>query len=308
MLVFNFQKSDYIVCTAASSSNSNLENVTETDDCIYCGKQIPKKEASRHKAEEEKSLHCLYCYKNFENLRLFRRHMYRYHKLYSCQICNVKLLKGAYEYHKRSVHSTRQECNACGKLFATRRSLMTHRKKIHLGERDSKWKCSICCYQAPDGYQLAVHQARHSKTPSFVCEQCGARRYTQTELRKHIQVDHGGGYPCDVCGRAFRCAEYTKRHRLTHDPRYEPEKVCYTCEECGKGFVKEPNFKRHLLKHKGQLPTFRCDLCGKQVSSKQSFAAHMRIHLGTKPFACSTCGKTFSEKRYLKWHERQHTQ
>lgn len=266
-----------------------------------------KKEMANHKAAEEETLHCSYCDQHFETVRLFRRHMYRYHKLYSCETCNVKLLKGAYEYHRRAVHNERPKCELCDKVFATRRSFLTHQKKIHLGERDNRWKCQLCDYQAPDRYQYQVHQARHSKTPSFVCEQCGARRYTPTELRKHIQIDHLGGYQCDLCGKPFRCAEYMKRHRLTHDPNHEALKSSFTCEECGKEFVKEVNFKRHVLKHRGQLPTFRCDQCGKEISSKQSFEAHLRTHTGVKPHICCTCNRAFSEKRYLKWHLRQHS-
>lgn len=205
-----------------------------------------------------------------------------------------------------SVHRAKPECKICNKTFATKLSLVAHEKKIHLGQRDERFQCQVCKYKAPDKFQFKVHMARHNKAPSLVCDYCGAGHYTKTELNKHIQADHCGGYPCDICQKSFRSPEYLKRHKVVHEPDYDPLKVNFTCEECGKGFLNEVRFKRHLLRHKGQLPTYNCDSCGKTITSKASFETHLRMHTGLKPFICSECGKAFSDKRYLVEHKHHH--
>lgn len=277
------------------------------ENCVYCGKSFTHKEMIRHKAEEEKILKCRYCDQDFDTLQLFRRHTYRYHKYYFCKICNLKFLKGAYEYHMSSVHRSRPECTICNKSFATKLSLIAHEKKIHLGQRDERFQCNVCHYKAPDRFQYKIHIARHNKSPSLVCDHCGAGHYTKGELNKHIQADHCGGYLCEFCHKSFRSPEYLKRHKHVHEPGYDPSKVNFTCEECGKGFLNETRFKRHSLRHRGQMPTFECDACGKRLTSKSSFNSHLRMHSGNKPFVCSDCGKAFSDKRYLTEHKRHHT-
>lgn len=276
------------------------------EDCVYCGKTFTHKDMIKHKVEEEKDWKCRYCDKEFETLQLFRRHTYRYHKYYSCKVCNVKFLKGAYEYHMSSVHRNRPECKICNKTFATKLSLIAHEKKIHLGQRENRFQCQQCSYNAPDKFQFKIHVARHNKAPSLVCDHCGTGHYTKSELNKHIQADHCGGYPCDVCQKSFRSPEYLKRHKIIHEPNYDPQKINFTCEECGKGFLNEFRFKRHLMRHKGSVPVYNCETCGKSITSKSSFQAHIRMHSGLKPFACLDCGKTFTDKRYLLEHRKHH--
>ena len=278
----------------------------KVEDCVYCGKSFPHKIYLKHKAEEEKNLKCQYCDKYFETVQLYRRHTYRYHKLYTCKICNVKFLKGAYEYHVNSMHRTKPKCKVCYKTFATKLSLLAHEKKIHLGLRDERFECQICKYKAPDKFQFKIHMSRHNKAPSFVCDRCGSGHYTKTELDKHIQADHCGGYVCTICKKTFRSPGYLKKHLIIHEPNYDPNEINFTCEECGKGFLNQLKFKKHLSRHKNEGKFYNCNICNKNTTSKSSFKTHLRMHSGRKPYNCRQCEKTFSDKKYLIEHENNH--
>lgn len=282
---------------------SKISKEERFEECVYCGQVFSHKVLLKHKAEEEKFLKCKYCDKDFENVYLYRRHTYRYHKYYTCKTCNLKFLKGAYEYHMSSVHKQKSVCQVCNKTFSTNLSLSAHRKKIHLGLREERFQCQICQYKAPNNFQYKVHIARHKKSPFLVCEHCGSGHYTNTELRTHIQADHCGGFPCMVCKKSFRSQEYLNKHKISHEDKCGTTRRNFSCEECGKVFLNESKLRNHCLQHKDQLAILTCDTCGKTVTSKAILEAHMKTHTEIKSFSCLECGKSFANKKHLVGHK-----
>ncbi|XP_013928589.1 PREDICTED: gastrula zinc finger protein XlCGF9.1-like, partial [Thamnophis sirtalis] len=153
-------------------------------------------------------------------------------------------------------HKKPHECSECGKSFARRSLLLTHRK-VHVGSGSS-------------------HGLEGEK--SFSGKNSKDLRNPPT-LKPYKCVE------CDLCFGL-------KSHLLRHQKIHTGEKL-YQCVECGDFFREKAHLRYHERIHTGEKP-YKCWECGKSFSRKSNLSSHEKIHEGIKPYKCFECGKCFT--------------
>nr|XP_020859599.1 zinc finger protein 383-like isoform X2 [Phascolarctos cinereus] len=162
-------------------------------------------------------------------------------------------------------------CNACGKSFRRRSSLMQHWRS-HTGEKP--YECNLCGKAYGRYSALSDHKRVHTGEKPHLCLQCGKAFSHSSVLTQHQRI-HTGEKP-------------------------------YECSECGKAFNRNSNFFLHQRIHTGEEPC-ACNECGRAYSRSYNFFLHQRIHTGEKPYECGKCGKAFSWRSKFFLHQRTHT-
>ena len=97
----------------------------------------------------------------------------------------------------------------------------------------------------------------------FVCEQCGSRFRTKSDLNRHVEKVHVDPSPdfyrpfdCDVCSKKFTSAMSLKRHVLfCHGTKEEVNR--YGCEFCDAKFSTPVALETHTNKIHTNLKPFR---------------------------------------------------
>ena len=111
-------------------------------------------------------------------------------------------------------------CENCGRTFANKYNLRSHRRGICGG--DPKYPCPQCDYKnAPDESHLREHIRRvHENVKDFVCHIC-KKGFGSAGVRKsHIEVVHlrKYRYVCEMCpGHRFYEKSTLKAHMEAHD-------------------------------------------------------------------------------------------
>ncbi|XP_061433371.1 zinc finger protein 497-like [Lethenteron reissneri] len=171
-------------------------------------------------------------------------------------------------------------CEVCGRCFAQRRALQSHRLAHTAGAKqpDRRGACGRCAAAADAAAAAAARPHR--------CPVCGRAFALAGELKSHARTHTGEKpYPCSVCGRAFSWLSSLKIHRSSHT-RERP----FRCAACGQSFPHRCGLKRHERTHTGDKP-HGCDECGRTFVLPSELRNHRRTHTGERPFSCG-CVRT----------------
>jgi len=128
--------------------------------------------------------------------------------------------------HVEAQHS--HVCRTCGKTFADKQILKSHRDTVH------------------------------SKS-SLTCSVCGKQCETQRALQRHVGSHDGAAKPrvsCDECDKTFTSASTLYHHKRAIHGTEKP----YQCTQCGAQFNFNHSLKLHVLKHAGRRP-HQCQVC-----------------------------------------------
>lgn len=169
-------------------------------------------------------------------------------RAFKCDTC-ASILDGFNEYnkHKESHGEQRYQCLTCGRWFAKRYRLSSHRK-THSGNKS--FACGMCSKQYTNQGNLDRHiRVTHNKERQHICSICNKSFAQATILRQHHSVHiTERDFNCDICKKAFKTEVHLKLHKLRHlpteqrpkrkykptDKKYKPPAKLCICTECGK--------------------------------------------------------------------------
>ncbi|KAM5172033.1 uncharacterized protein ACMZJ9_004878, partial [Mantella aurantiaca] len=221
-------------------------------------------------------------------------------KPHECNLCGKYFAKKSHLQSHRRVHSGVRPfaCLDCGKRFTSNSTLVDH-QRIHTGEKP--FVCSECGRSFTKNSNLIDHQRTHTGEKPFACTACGKCFARSSNLVEHHKTHTGEkSFVCSECGKGFSRSSTLAEHQKTHT-RGET----YICSECGQCFTKNSSLIRHQSIHTGQKP-YVCTMCGKGFSSSSNLVRHHITHTGEKPFECPICGRTFNQNSNLISHQKTH--
>ena len=168
---------------------------------------------------------------------------------YGCIACGAKFsLNSLYRAHFSKVHCENLKCNACIKLFQSRRLLVIHRASHKMAPAVGRMLCGHC-------HRPFIHRC------AFEAHRCS--RSSQMERRKHKNKNSEFLWVCPYCPRQF-CYKKSFENHITNHKRDIGEKLpgkassalpqkdgesSITCRQNGR------KTRRHLsrvVKHEGE--------------------------------------------------------
>lgn len=217
---------------------------TENLECFICKSTFNKfKTLSDHMKVHYRNYLCEKCGAGFVNAAgLFKHSLSHKTGSYKCDFCpkvwdtqlkkkrhetivhqrKVYQLKCGYcietfnEYRKRETHLVLvhgvgiPECQACHKVFKTRRTLNFHIKKDHMLEKPHK--CTTCDKKFFAAYELKNHMVLHSNLRPHQCSVCKKTFRQKTSLKGHMRIhDNDKRFKCEHCEQA-----YVQKNSLTY--------------------------------------------------------------------------------------------
>ena len=214
---------------------------------------------------------------------------------FQCNICQEKIIRGDTKMvsfkknhlksHMRSAHGLdrtgrkiekKHLCPQCGKEYdkpdSLRYHLLTHLKTPPI----------VCPYEGcekrffiKNNNSYDKHIKTHTGEKPFMCNECGGKFSTKTDLNRHFKEKHSEWeFSCDVCQQRFPF----KHKLLDHVKKVHtcPGEKAFECQECGKGFSKKQNLKTHLRIHSGEMP-YECTKCGQNFRYSYSLNSHQCV-------------------------------
>ena len=134
-----------------------------------------------------------------------------------CDLCgNVFRSKGAYEEHRKAVHTEERafKCEICQKAYKSFRVLKIHR----LRHGPANEICTICGKTFRLRSEVKHHMRRHENDRRIQCDSCDKVFYRNSELRNHQRIHSGEKpYKCGICSYACTIKGNLDKHMKTHE-------------------------------------------------------------------------------------------
>ncbi|XP_065334972.1 zinc finger protein 1 homolog isoform X5 [Cloeon dipterum] len=198
-----------------------------------------------------------------------------------------------------------QICGRCCKTFDSQEELVNHAcmNTITIAAAPAANSTTASTTSPSKKARAGNSKSNNELQPGgpFPCQTCGKIFRRKEHLFQHSKL-HTGERPfaCTTCSKSFSRKEHLVRHLSSHTG----EKL-HSCEMCGKSFSRKDNLLKHRKTH-GIAGPFVCQTCGKSFVVKHYYQIHIASHSKDQPFVCETCGKKFAQKQYLITHQHRH--
>ena len=265
------------------------------DKCDFLAATM--KQLRDHKAGHEKNLHCNICHRHYKNIRSLEKHQKEIHEQKAAYITTIK-------------------CDMCdfeGKPGQTK----AHKQAKH--PNGTKYKCDECHYIAVLEFHLKQHQKLKHQANNL-CTMCPKRFYYPSQLKKHMETDHGdsdaSSKVCHICGRVYEDKMHLKRclQSLNNETKEHflkkplTEGSDYTCDKCGKGYPTPLKLKLHYYNVHGPK-AFMCMFCERMFSRIRMLQEHLgqehAFEVTNNIYICTKCDATFVTCSDLNTHCEQ---
>ncbi|XP_064616681.1 zinc finger protein 652-like [Liolophura sinensis] len=163
------------------------------------------------------TLRCEYCEFTTKSQKHFVDHNEQKHhspKPFRCHFedCNFASSKLHDLDEHRLIHSQVKcfSCELCGKTFAQKGGLYSHKKSC-MQKRD--FLCDICGRAFNHLGSMKSHRRIHVGEKPFECSECNARFSDHRNLKRHKRIhENAFPYACDFCDKRFRHSNSRKSH------------------------------------------------------------------------------------------------
>ena len=248
-------------------------------------------------SQVESSSQCALCKTTFPSFAQLRKHAKKqHHTMYQpfrCELCRFGTdLKTSLEAHKVQEHPDlfKFTCELCpSRAFYSQSDLNLHTKRKHI----------------------------ESSRFQFECNHCFKQFTSKSKLNTHINLFHGFGYKCDVCGVNCSNQNDLKKHMKTHEETQDNQELVIKgsskkeddlkCRfvDC---LVEGANLRElidHMLAfHHGEEK--KCAMCSTVPADRNKLRLHYYgVHLKLKPYVCKKCGISFGKKSGVQRHLKE---
>ncbi|XP_055535057.1 myoneurin-like [Wyeomyia smithii] len=187
----------------------------------------------------------------------------------------------------------------CAKSFSCRQIRFRHFHQAHC-----PFVCEICGKRCATQTELKYHVERHKKQHSYNCRYCKKTYNTKIDLNLHIRFSHNAqrNYPCEICGLSFRRKDILRSHLRHHKDVYE-----YPCKMCDKRYKTDSDLRKHRMTiHDGlRVP---CEYCTAAFENRGKMFDHVEhIHGIQVRFVCDICVLPLEGQDKLDQHKLRHT-
>ncbi|XP_039434971.1 zinc finger protein ZFP2-like isoform X3 [Culex pipiens pallens] len=258
------------LCDKSYTVNDRLQDhmKTHTDSgkpkklhvCTICNKLFTSAEGLHsHRLVHSDLLpyKCEYCDRGFkEAVRLIsHRRTHTGEKPFVCGCGRAFAKRYTMMSHKKICLSpellTSCSCRICGdKSFPSYADLIKHVTGVHT-EPIPRTKCQFCPALSQNALLLIRHEHRHQMPNVIKCDQCNRIFKNKALLEEHevIHINTPQSFICDICGMTFSRLKRLKKHKKNHTAvRRKPTKL-HCCELCPKKFAWLGNFRSHQKLH-----------------------------------------------------------
>ncbi|XP_055547654.1 zinc finger protein 260-like isoform X2 [Wyeomyia smithii] len=326
-----FQSKDELVTHLAESHAGQTEYI-----CTICeGKTFPwvaeyNHHLSRHD-EERRPLKCNFCPIRFSTETARRKHENEMHGM------SHKLPKPP------KPNTSRAQCEICGLFFKTLRYALRHMEVKHGQGKLSE--CKFCHKKYGSSKSMASHMMIHTGEKPYKCDVCSKQYRTQSERRKHAEIEHKAGtniYKCGGCRMTFQEPLKYYQHVNTVHHRNPFRIRNYSCLLCAAKPQNPSELREHIYSEHSmdEYPRVQCSLCSTSFLSAQQLQSHKRYkhaerqpepvaiqcahcdkkhytelqmqkhmaneHGAEKKFECEICGRRFILRRSMRKHVKTH--
>ena len=168
------------------------------------------------------------------------------------------------------------------------------------------YKCLLCEYKTPSNRYLKKHFLNvHSKEKLYKCKVCGVARGCKENIVQHWHTAHNPNreddliHVCDTCGKKYKTETQLKYHQILH------EGLQLSCKYCAKSFKSPSSLRAHEQRH--GIEIVRCRICGKLLTGAKKAEEHeFFVHFDTTTEDCKLCGKTVKPSSIKNHMERMH--
>lgn len=208
----------------------------------HCLVYLPDKEVSDEESSTDVCL-CPLCGKNVSK-RNYSRHMKRHISEFKCSQCSHSFDdQESLDQHHKAKHSDVLLCSYCGKNYNYRSALNEHIRVKH--EQSAKmFPCVQCDKKFTRVGHLKDHINTHYDCTPYTCPYCDRSYSKKASFSRHVRECRGQtrSHPetmCHECSRTFSSATALRDH---HDSEHRGK--VYTCE-CGSVFKWRAGLSRH---------------------------------------------------------------
>uniref|UniRef100_A0A8D8GU99 Zinc finger protein 28 homolog n=1 Tax=Culex pipiens TaxID=7175 RepID=A0A8D8GU99_CULPI len=213
--------------------------------------------------DERKPYTCAECDKSFFKQTYLNTHIKRIHEnkrqgVFQCGTCHNAFGSKSHLATHELTHAPREQreptakvekppedplnlvCSECGKGgFPTRKSVITHLKRVHENKSKGKYQCQTCNKIFGSRSNLQAHEQTHdpqqaekrstkkkhppddaAEQTNHVCTDCGKRLPNRKSLLTHTKRVHehkrNGTFRCQTCSKVFGSRRNLVNHERSH--------------------------------------------------------------------------------------------
>ena len=252
-----------------------------------------------------------------------------------------KLYKKVHDKKKKPIEDETKSCEKCPFTSSVLVDFNKHLNTEHKEETDINItttvniKCVKCDIEVADDSEMK----KHLKKPHKKCDHCQFQTTKLTELRPHIETEHGGTVNCETCDFSGNDIKSLKKHmeedhKCSKCGKSRGKKIIIDCKNCkmpthleclkmdiGKERAEKYKSNQNEYQCKACLEkfigigdtnpvlaneTYSCEYCSLTINTEKEFSEHVATHSQTANIKCDICEQVFQTSQKLEEHITTH--